>query len=105
MAILTLSSGGTTLFSDARYLEIYPAAFSSIAINAYNLGTGLMNPISVSITPSSTLTTSNFIIIELPTRDSAGNNLFPNDGGLGITYDVESITYDEKSSSTYLSKL
>lgn len=96
------SSSGSITFSDQKYIEVYPSAFTTMSFKSLNPGSASLNPIEVKVKPSSSLTTSNYLVIEIPT-DTNGGSYFADDIGLGITYDNQQITIDEISNN-YLCK-
>lgn len=73
-----------------------------MSFKSLNPGSASLNPIEVKVKPSSSLTTSNYLVIEIPT-DTNGGSYFADDIGLGITYDNQQITIDEISNN-YLCK-
>lgn len=96
------SSTGSVTFSDQHFIEVYPSAFTSLTVKSFNPGSGeTKNPLEVKFQPSTSLTTSNYLIIEIPTK----TNGFASDAGLDITYNHQTITYDEISNSYISGKL
>jgi len=85
------SDSGSKTFADSRYIEVYPASFTSMIVKGYIPFSGETNPIEVKFQSSVSLGTSHYLVIEIPTKTGG----FSDDVGLGITYDGQAITYDE----------
>lgn len=92
------TSSGSVTFSDQKYIEVYPSAFTTMSFKSLNPGSASMNPIEVKMKPSTSLSTSNYLVIEIPT-DTNGGSYFANDIGLGIASDNEQLTVDEISNN------
>ena len=73
-------------------LEVYPAAFESVAFNAYIFEMGAENLIDVYLKVSTAIPTNEVIVVEIPVVQN-GTNLFANDLGTGL-YDQQSIACD-----------
>lgn len=66
------------------YLEVYGTKFSYILCQQFNSIPGKKNLIWFKITPTTTIQTTQQIVIEVPTKSTAGSNLFADDLGTGI---------------------
>ena len=100
---VTVYDSTTKLYGDCRYIEIYPASFTLISLKGFVPGSSEKNPIEINFKPSVSITTSHYLVIEIPTKSSAGN-MFSDDIGLGITKNNQAITLDEISNN-YISSL
>lgn len=75
------------------YLEVYGTKFSYLNVRSFCYTPGYKNIIWVQLTPTTTIQTTQQIVIEVPTIAANGNTLFANN--LGTTYtDGQSIPYD-----------
>ena len=66
------------------YMEVYGTKFTFIEFHQFCSIPGGRNLIWIKITPTTTITMTHQIIIEVPTKSSKGATLFANDLGLGL---------------------
>jgi hypothetical protein len=69
---------------DHLYMEVYGAPFTTLSVTSFVTIVNNENLIWVKLTPTTTITTTDQIVIEVPTKSSAGTSLFADDLGLGI---------------------
>lgn len=80
------------------YLEVYGTKFSYLQATAFCTYPGYKNLIWLKLTPTTTILTTQQIVIEVPTVSASGATLFANDLGTGVT-DGQDIPYDNLGSS------
>ena len=68
-----------------QYMEVYGNKWTYILFQQFCSIPGGRNLIWIKITPTVTIQTTQQIVIEIPTKSSAGATLFANDLGLGLT--------------------
>jgi hypothetical protein len=80
------------------YLEVYGTKFTYLQATAFCTYPGLKNIIWLKITPTTTIQSTQQLVIEVPTVSANGATLFANDLGTGVS-DGQSIPYDNLGTS------
>ena len=97
---VNLDTTGSTGFAlhNNLYLEVYGTKFSYLQATAFCTRPGYKNLIWLKLTPTTTILTTQQLIIEVPTISASGLTLFANDLGTGVT-DGANIPYDNLGTS------
>ena len=65
-------------------MEVYGTQFTTLEVVSFVTMVSNPNLIWVKLTPTTTIQTHHQIVIEIPTKSSAGMNLFADDLGTGL---------------------
>jgi hypothetical protein len=88
------TTGSTNMaIHNQLYMEVYGTKFTYLTVFPFCTVPLGKNLIWIELTPTTTITTTHQIVIEIPTKSSAGATLFANDLGLGLT-DASDIPID-----------
>ena len=88
-----LDGSGSSMLHNHLYLETYGTKFSYISVTAMVTCPSHKNLIWIKLSPATTIQTTQQLVIEVPTTAAAGQSLFANDLGSGLS-DGEDMPHD-----------
>jgi hypothetical protein len=80
-----VTGSGTYSIYNNLYLDVFGTPFTLLKVQAWVTIPGDPNLVWIQLTPTTTIQTNQQIVVEFPTKSSAGANLFSNDLGTGLT--------------------